>query len=70
MNRHNIVYGETDDMLTAEWADRAPDDLDRYTDDTTIFIRVSEPKDGTSQARIELDQKMKNAIAAWIAERN
>ena len=62
---HNVVYGETDGDLTAEWADRAIDDADRYSDDT-IFIRVAVPKDA---GRAALDAALDSAFKRWVKGR-
>jgi hypothetical protein len=61
-----VLYGETEDMLTAEWADRSLDDEDRYLDDTTIFIRVEVPKE---QGRKALNTQLHKAYDEWIEER-
>ncbi len=67
MNRHNVIYGETEETLTAEWCDRAPDDDDRYTNPTSIFIRVEVPKAGGQKT---LNSAMAVAYDKWIAGRN
>ena len=67
MKKENVVlYGETETELTAEWADRALDDDDRYEADDTIFIRVSVPKE---QGRKALNTQLHKAYDEWIEER-
>lgn len=61
-----VLYGETEDMLTAEWADRSLDDEDRYLDDTTIFIRVEVPKE---QGRKALNTQLHKAYDEWMEQR-
>lgn len=60
-----VLYGETEDMLTAEWADRSLDDEDRYCEDT-IFIRVEVPKE---QGRKALNTQLHKAYDEWMEER-
>ena len=37
MNKTNIIIWEDEDYLIAEWADRSPDDEDRYKEDAIII---------------------------------
>ncbi len=74
---NNTVYSEYEEdgvtMLVAEWSDHAFDDADRYTDADSIFIEVELEKGfyGTDdQDRWELNQLLKDAYHAWIAERS
>ena len=63
---HNVKYGETPTMLTAEWSDRALDDEDRYEEDS-VFIRVESPK---ALGKKALMAALYEAYDAWIKERN
>lgn len=63
---YNVLFDETETMLTAEWADRALDDRDRYSDPTTIFIRAEVPKEQGARA---LDAALLSAYRAWLRER-
>ena len=64
--KNNVLYGETEDTLTAEWADRALDDEDRYKRDDTIFIRVQVPKEHGIKA---LHTELHKAYDEWIEKR-
>ena len=64
MNNHNIKYWETEKRLYAEWADRAPDDEDRYEDDG-IVIKVYVPKE---QGHGALKAKLYNTYDQWIQD--
>lgn len=37
MNKHNVIVTEQNGEFIAEWADRAPDDEDRYAPDAIIL---------------------------------
>ncbi len=64
MNKQNIIFTETETHLIGEWADRAPDDEDRYDDDA-IIITKSVPKE---QGRKKLMAELFNAFDAWVQE--
>ena len=61
----NVLYGETDTELTAEWSDRSLDDEDRYEDDS-IFITVSVPKELGYKA---LNTQLHKAMDEWMEPR-
>lgn len=65
MHKNNVLYGETEDMLTAEWCDRALDDEDRYAEDS-IFIRVQVPKE---RGRKALNTELHKAYDEWVEKR-
>lgn len=65
MNKQVVLYGETETTLTAEWADRALDDEDRWTDPTTIFIRVEVAKE---RGRKALNMELHKAYDEWMEE--
>lgn len=65
MNKQNVIIEESGGMLRAEWSDRAPDDEDRYSDDS-IFITVEVP---VEEGMGSLWARMYEAMDRWIKER-
>ncbi len=66
MNKHNVKVTRCDGILRAEWADRAPDDEDRYNDDA-IIIAVEVPEEDGEKA---MWGKMALAYDTWVKARS
>lgn len=64
MNKHNVEVWEENGELIAEWADRAPDDEDRYAKDSVILI-AKVPASGTMK---QLWSEMATVYDRWIRE--
>ena len=61
MNNHNIKTWKEDNLVHAEWADRSPDDEDRYADDSIIIVGYgTTEKEARSMLSAKYDQ--------WIRE--
>lgn len=65
MNKHNVKVSQVDGMLRAEWADRAPDDTDRYNDDSIIIV-VEVPASAGERA---MWSELARAYDNWVKER-
>ncbi len=61
MNKHNVKVVQAPGHWLGEWADRAPDDDERYADDAIIITAMGETEK-------QMWANLANAYDRWIDE--
>ncbi len=65
MNKYNIKTWVDGDLMFAEWADRAPDDDDRYASDGIVIVVSAGIGENTEK---RLMTEMSSALDRWYKE--